>query len=95
MSYQCPTCGQLGSCWSPSIIGFPENPSASDAARLRATLEIVKEKLRIDDPHDLYDIVCEALAPNDGRPSPSPPAPEATVVADDNQSANDESSGRT
>lgn len=35
-----------------------------DVERLRAVLETMRKKLRVDDPHDLYDLVCNALRPN-------------------------------
>lgn len=37
---------------------------AADNDRLRGVLETVRDKLRVDDPHELYDLVCNSLRPN-------------------------------
>lgn len=58
--------------------GFrPMSQSARDDVLLAAriierqakALEAVKERLRVDDPHDLYDAVCDALMPIAGKSS--------------------------
>jgi hypothetical protein len=34
------------------------------ADKMQAALEMMKERLRVDDPHGMYDVVCDALLPN-------------------------------
>lgn len=50
---------------NPSEIGIAIDVLCDEVERLHRVLATVKERLRADDPHDLYDLICDAIQSND------------------------------
>lgn len=46
---------------SPREIGIAIDVLCDEVERLHGVLATVKERLRVDDPHDLYDLICDAM----------------------------------